>query len=171
MKAALSGDADHILTMDADFSHNPSYIPELLAALSQWDVVIGSRYVDGGGTRYCTLPRRVLSHGANRFARAMLGLQAGDATAGFRGYRRAVLGSIALDEIKSDGYSFLVEILSCCQRAGWSIGEVPIIFENRQCGDSKISKAEIYKAVGTVLRLSRDRIRLPVDARPPAAIG
>jgi dolichol-phosphate mannosyltransferase len=168
LKLALAGDADPILTMDADFSHNPFYIPDLLASLSRWDVVIGSRYIEGGGTRFCTLPRQVLSRGANLFARAMLGLQAEDGTAGFRGYRRAVLNAIALDAIKSDGYSFLVEVLYRCQRGGWSIGEVPIVFENRQCGDSKISKTEIWKAVGTVLRLSRERFRPPVDVTPPA---
>jgi len=90
IKAALAGGADLVLTMDADFSHHPRYIPGLLAGLSQFDVVIGSRYVDGGGTRYCTWPRKALSRGANLFARTVLSLDAGDATAGFRAYRRPV---------------------------------------------------------------------------------
>jgi dolichol-phosphate mannosyltransferase len=145
--------------MDADFSHHPRYIPDLLAALVHYDVVIGSRYVPGGGTLYCTLPRQVLSRGANLFARTVLGLHAGDATAGFRGYRRAVLESIALDQIVSNGYSFLIEMLYHCQRQGWSIGEVPICFENRQRGASKISKTEILKAQQTVLRLGWERLR------------
>ncbi len=159
MKAALVNGAAYILTMDADFSHHPRYLPNLLAALTQFDVVIGSRYVPGGGTLYCTLPRRALSRGANLFARTVLSLRAGDATAGFRGYRRAVLESIALDEIRSDGYSFLVEMLYRCQRRGWRIGEVPIVFENRQRGASKISKAEILKAIQTVMRLARERVQ------------
>ena len=158
MKAALAGHMHHILTMDADFSHHPRYILNVLAMLSRFDVVIGSRYVAGGGTRYCTLPRKALSHGANLFVRTTLGLHVGDATAGFRGYRRAVLESIALDEIVSDGYSFLIEMLYRCQRQGWCIGEVPIIFEDRQRGASKISKFEILKAVQTVARLGRDRL-------------
>ncbi len=159
MKAALVNGAAYILTMDADFSHHPRYLPNLLAALTQFDVVIGSRYVPGGGTLYCTLPRRALSRGANLFARTVLSLRAGDATAGFRGYRRAVLESIALDEIRSDGYSFLVEMLYRCQRWGWRIGEVPIVFENRQRGASKISKAEILKAIQTVMRLAWERVQ------------
>jgi len=159
MKAALAGGTDYVLTMDADFSHHPSYLPGLLVTLARFDVVVGSRYVPGGGTAYCTLPRKALSRGANLFAHVMLGLHTGDATAGFRGYRRAVLESIALDQIVSNGYSFLIELLYRCQSRGWRIGEVPIRFENRQRGASKISKTEILKAMQTVLRLSWERAR------------
>jgi dolichol-phosphate mannosyltransferase len=159
MKAALSDGMACILTMDADFSHHPRYLPDLMAALGRYDLVIGSRYVPGGGATYCTLPRRTLSRGANLIARTVLGLSAGDATAGFRGYRRAVLESIPLDEIVSEGYSFLIEMLYRCQQRGWSMGEVPIVFENRQRGASKISKIEIVKAMQTVLRLGWERIR------------
>jgi glycosyltransferase involved in cell wall biosynthesis len=158
MKAAIAAGVGYIITMDADFSHHPRYIPDLLAALERYDVVIGSRYVAGGDTLYCTTPRKALSRGANLFARTMLNLQAGDATAGFRGYRRAVLESIDLDEILSDGYSFLIEMLYRCQQRGWCVGEVPIVFENRQRGASKISKTEILKALGTVGRLASERL-------------
>ena len=158
MKAALSNGAAWIVTMDADFSHHPRYIPAILTGLTEFDVVIGSRYTPGGGTLYCTAPRKALSRGANLFARTLLSLQAGDATAGFRGYRRRVLDSIALDEIRSNGYSFLIEMLYRCQQQGWSIGEVPIIFENRQRGASKISKTEILKAMQTVVRLGFERL-------------
>jgi glycosyltransferase involved in cell wall biosynthesis len=158
MKAGLEGGARYVLTMDADFSHHPRYVPDLLAGLAEYDVVIGSRYVPGGGTRYCTAPRKALSRGANLFARTALSLRAGDATAGFRGYRRAVLESIALDEIVSNGYSFLIEMLYRCQRQGWRIGEVPIVFENRQRGASKISRSEILRAMQTVLRLGSERL-------------
>lgn len=157
MTVALAQGASQILTMDADFSHHPRYIPDLLAMLPVCDMVIGSRYVQGGGTLYCTATRRILSRGANQFARSMLRLEAGDATAGFRAYRRSVLESVALDEIVSDGYSFLIEMLYRCQQQGWQVGEVPIIFENRQRGASKISKAEILKAVQTVLQLSLEK--------------
>ncbi|MFC2029295.1 polyprenol monophosphomannose synthase [Chloroflexota bacterium] len=159
MKAALAGDAGQIVTMDADFSHHPRYLPDLLAALDQFDMVIGSRYVSGGDTLNCTLPRKALSRGANLFARTVLSLEVEDATAGFRGYRRAVLESIPLDDIVSDGYSFLVEMLYHCQRNGWNIGEVAIVFENRQRGSSKISKTEILKAMQTVGRLGWERLR------------
>lgn len=171
MKAALAAGPDYVLTMDADFSHHPRYIPDVLAALNQYDVVIGSRYVLGGGTQYCTLPRRALSRGANLFARTVLSLQAGDATAGFRGYRRQVLESIALDEIKSDGYSFLIELLYRCQRRGWRIGEVPIIFENRQRGASKISRGEILKAMQTVGRLGSERLGNRIGLAPAPSEG
>jgi len=157
MKAALSNGSALIATMDADFSHPPRYLPALLGALDRFDVVIGSRYTPGGGTLHCTAPRKALSRGANMVARTVLSLPAGDATAGYRGYRRAVLESIALDEILSDGYSFLVELLYCCQRQDWQVGEVPIIFENRQRGASKISKTEIFKAMQTVGRLGWER--------------
>jgi len=159
MKAALSNGVACVLTMDADFSHHPRYLPDLMAALGRYDVVIGSRYVAGGGTLYCTRPRQVLSQGANLVARTVLGLSAADATAGFRGYRRAVLESIPLDEIVSEGYSFLIEMLYRCQRRGWRMGEVPIVFENRQRGASKISKIEILRAMQTVLRLGWERLR------------
>lgn len=169
MKAALDSDTAQIVTMDADFSHQPRYIPDLLAALDRLDVVIGSRYVPGGGTLQCTLPRKMLSRGANLFARTVLRLQASDATAGFRGYRRAVLESIALDEIVSDGYSFLIEMLHSCQQQGWQIGEVPIVFENRQRGASKISRTEILKAMQTVVRLGWERLGKGTGASPPPA--
>jgi dolichol-phosphate mannosyltransferase len=161
MKLALTQDdgVAYILTMDADFSHHPRYLPDLLAALERYDDDICSRYLSGGGTLYCTPARKALSRGANLFARTVLSLRASDATAGFRGYRRAVLESIGLDQIVSNGYSFLIEMLYRCQQQGWRIGEVPIVFENRQRGASKISKAEIGKAIQTVLRLVWERAR------------
>jgi dolichol-phosphate mannosyltransferase len=167
MRAALASGVDRILTMDADFSHHPRYIPDLVRGLEQFDVVIGSRYVPGGGTLFCTAPRKALSRGANLFARAVLCLEAGDATAGFRGYRREVLESIALDGILSNGYSFLIEMLYLCQREGWRIGEVPIVFENRQRGASKISRTEILKAMQTVLRLGWERVARKQDNPDP----
>lgn len=164
MEAALAAGALQILTMDADFSHHPRHIPDLLATLGTFDVAIGSRYVVGGDTLYCTAPRKALSRAANLFARIALGLQANDATAGFRGYRRAVLESIPLEDIVSNGYSFLVEMLYRCQQRGWRIAEVPITFENRQRGASKISRAEILRAMQTVGRLGLERLGERLDA-------
>jgi len=151
---ALSLGADRVITMDADFSHHPRYIPALLTRSETADLVIGSRYVDVGGTLNCTLARRVLSRSANTFARIALGLRAHDCTAGFRCYRREVLESIGLDTILSDGYSFLIEMLYRSQKMGHKIEEVPIIFEDRRRGASKISRGEILKALYTVVRLS-----------------
>jgi dolichol-phosphate mannosyltransferase len=156
---ALAGGADVICTMDADFSHNPRYIPAMVEKIGQGhDLVVGSRYVRGGGTSGCTLARKLLSWGANAFARTILGLRAHDTTAGFRCYRREVLEGMDLDRIKASGYSFLIEMLYRVQRHGWQAGEVPIVFENRRLGTSKISKNEITRAVGTVLRLGWTRL-------------
>jgi dolichol-phosphate mannosyltransferase len=159
-RQALAEGADLICTMDADFSHNPRYIPGLVDKIGQgYDLVIGSRYVRGGGTSGCTFARELLSWGANAFARTMLGLRAHDTTAGFRCYRREVLKRLALDEIKASGYSFLIEMLYRVQRYGWQVGEVPIVFENRRLGTSKISRDEIIRALGTVLRLAWARLK------------
>jgi hypothetical protein len=129
-------------------------------------VVIGSRYVAGGGSRNCTWKRIVLSRTANLVARVLLGLEARDATAGFRLYHREVLESIPLGQIFSSGYSFLVEMLFMCQRRGWSVGEIPIIFEDRRKGQTKISRSEILKAQYTVLRLFIRRLRGGEPRRP-----
>ncbi|MBN1286649.1 MAG: polyprenol monophosphomannose synthase [Anaerolineae bacterium] len=159
-----------LMTMDADFSHNPRYIPDMVAKSAEYDLVIGSRYVPGGGAENCSLPRVLLSRGANLFAKIMLNLHAGDCTAGFRCYRREVLETIPLEQIFSSGYSFLVEMLFLTQRAGFRVGEVPIIFENRQLGASKISRQEIFKAQYTVVRLAARRV-LAGDAQALAMLG
>ena len=150
-----------ILTMDADFSHDPCYIPLMLTEAQHSHLVIGSRYVRGGGARDCLPWRVALSRGANLFAKAMLGLQAHDCTAGFRCYRREALERINLDKIRSEGYSYLIEMLYRVQQAGFRVGEVPILFINRRRGASKISRSEIVRAMGTVLRLWRARVSLP----------
>lgn len=164
MRRAFELNCDPIVTMDADFSHNPRYIPALLAGLENFDVVIGSRYVRGGGMEGRDTRLRVVSWGANLFARTMLNLKAHDCTAGFRAYRPPVLESIDLDRIFSNGYSFLIEMLFLCQARGWRVGEAPIIYEDRRAGTSKISRAEIYKATYTVLRLTYRRMRMAKDA-------
>jgi len=160
---------DPIGTMDADFSHHPRYIPDLLKGLEDADMMIGSRYVPGGGTKDFGLGRRMLSRGANTFAKTVLGLTAADCTAGFRVYRRETLDSIDLEAIFSNGYSFLLEILFLVQAGGWKVGESPILFEDRREGTSKISRKEISKAVYTVLRLFAQRGRAPSGRPRPQA--
>lgn len=157
-KFALTLPTECIVTMDADFSHHPRYIPSLIAQTRVYDLSIGSRYVDGGGAVNCNLWRRFLSTLGNTVARLILGLKASDCTAGFRCYRRQVLEAIDLDSIFSSGYSFLVEMLYQCQQLGYRVGEVPIVFENRRQGASKISRSEILKATYTVLRLGWERL-------------
>jgi len=158
--------AGRVMTMDADFSHNPRYIPSMIDLSESKDVVIGSRYVAGGGSENCTWKRIWLSKIANFIARTLLGLQARDTTAGFRLYHRPVLESIPLDQIFSSGYSFLVEMLFMCQRRGWNIGEVPIIFEDRRKGMTKISRQEVFKAQYTVFRLFLRRLFRHKPVRP-----
>lgn len=118
-----------MLTMDADFSHHPRYIPAILEKAAQADLVIGSRYVPGGHVGY-PLHRRALSRTANLVARLALGLHAQDCTAGFRLYRDYTLRSIPLDRIFSNGYSFLVELLTLIEKRGYRIVEVPIAFKD-----------------------------------------
>jgi dolichol-phosphate mannosyltransferase len=159
-KYGLQRGYDHILTMDADFSHLPQYIPALIEqSLREADLVVGSRYVKGGGIRGCTLPRKAVSWSANAFASFILGLPVLDCTARFRCYRREVLQSIDLDALDSDGYSLPIEILFACQRQGWQVDELPILFENRRGGTSKRSNQELTKALYTVLRLGKKRLR------------
>jgi dolichol-phosphate mannosyltransferase len=158
-KLALAQGADRVVTMDADFSHNPRYIPAVTKLTEQHHVGIGSRYVPGGGvTANWGIHRKLLSWGANHFARVVLGLKARDCTAGFRCYRREVLQNIDLDRTFSNGYSFLLEMMYKCQRLGYTFGETPILFENRHRGDSKISQHEIFKAMYTVVRLGVSRL-------------
>ncbi len=166
---ALDQGYDRILTMDADFSHNPRYIPALLRLTEDYDLAIGSRYVPGGGVRLWGWHRRVLSRGANLFARTLLGLQAHDCTAGFRCYRATVLEAINPHSIQADGYSYLLEMLWRVQRAGFRIAETPIVFTDRRRGASKISQKEIFHAAGTVFRLvfaTPDPISRPLSSRP-----
>lgn len=157
-RQAIAAGADPILTMDADFSHDPSYLPAMLEASSRYDLVIGSRYVPGGGVRDWPWHRRLNSWGANTLAHIILGLHARDCTAGFRCYRRQVLETVDPASIRANGYSYLIEMLYACQRAGYKIGEVPIIFTDRRLGKSKISQREIFKAGRTVLRLAARRL-------------
>lgn len=152
----------HILiTMDADHSHNPLYLPAILSAIENNDVVIGSRYIRDGGTINWRIRRILLSWLANRFARFMLRLNGNDLTSGFRAYRREILEKIGLDQVRSNGYSYLVEMLFRAQQNDARVGEVPIIFYDRTMGNSKISRKEVYRGVLTLfrLRLTSKRLR------------
>lgn len=169
--AAARLGAQRVFTMDADFSHPPGAIPRMLAASQRYELVIGSRYVAGGGTRHWGWHRRLLSRGANTFARASLGLVAHDCTAGFRCYHAGLLERLDLDAIRSDGYAFLVESLLACQRCGATVGEVPILFTDREHGASKISQREIVRALQTVGRLALRRGRAALIGRRPVKVA
>jgi dolichol-phosphate mannosyltransferase len=157
-RRALAEGAEFICEMDADFSHDPSYLPELLAAAeARYDLVLGSRYVRGGGTVNWGVVRQLISRGGNVYARAILGLPVMDATGGFRCYRRRVLERIDLDAIHSNGYSFQIEMLYRTLRAGFQVGEVPIVFPDRRVGQSKMSRRIVLEALLTVWRLRFSR--------------
>ena len=151
---ALERGYDPVLTMDADFSHNPRYVPLLVELSERYDLSIGSRYVSGGGVRLWGLPRRALSRGANLLARLLLGLHAHDCTAGFRCYRAEMLRVIDPSSIRADGYSYLIEMIWRIESAGFTVAETPVVFTDRRHGTSKISSNEILKAGSTVLRLA-----------------
>jgi len=138
---ALADGADYIIEMDADFSHPPATIPQMLAAMAEYDVAVGSRYAPGGRLDEHWSPwRRLLSWWANSvYARLILGLQVHDATAGFKCFRRQVLEGIHWNGIYSNGYAFQVEIAYICQRKGYRVVEIPIKFNERARGQSKMS--------------------------------
>lgn len=152
-KFALDRGYRYIITMDADFSHQPCYLPKMLELAASADLVIGSRYVPGGGTSGWPVHRRFISGFANWLARTVLGLSAHDCTAGFRCYRRETLIRVDPDTILSSGYSFLIEMLYKVETQHMRVVELPIIFVDRIAGKSKISRYEIYKALYTLGRL------------------
>ena len=153
-RRALAEGAQFIYEMDADFSHDPAYLPTLLeAAETHYDLVLGSRYVPGGGTTDWGLVRKLISRGGNVYAGVILGLPVHDATGGFRCYRRSVLETIDLDAIRSTGYGFQVEMVYRAIQAGFRVGEIPIIFPDRRVGKSKMSRKIVAEALVNVVRL------------------
>ncbi len=154
MRFAIEHRFDYLLNLDADWSHHPSHIPALLAGMADHDVMIGSRYVPGGGVEGgFTLKRRLMSSGINGYARLMLGLTSRDNSGAFRCYRVSKLAEIDLDQVRSRGYSFQEEILFWCQEVGCRIGETPIVFRDRRAGSSKLVLSEAVAALGILLQL------------------
>lgn len=156
--ALTRSDIDCVFEMDADFSHRPEYIPEFLKAIREADLVLGSRYIPGGGVRNWNFVRRVISRGGSMFARVILGLPANDCTGGYRCFRREALGKLDLDTISAEGFGFQVEMLNACHRAGLRVKEIPIIFPDREKGTSKISKKIVFEAFFMVCRLRTKNI-------------
>ena len=153
LRRALATDAALIYQMDADLSHNPEYLPALAAAAADYDVVIGSRYLQGVSVVNWPLHRIFLSTFANRYIRAVTRLTPADCTSGFRCWRREALALIPLDRVASAGYAFLVEMLYRAMQNGSRIGEVPIIFVERRQGQSKVSRAVLIESLVTPWRL------------------
>lgn len=146
--------SDLIITMDSDLSHDPECISSFINLCSNGcDVVIGSRYIAGGGIENWSFYRRIISRGANFLASTILGVRVHDMTTGYRCYKKEVIQAIDLKTIKSEGYSFLEEILYRCNQKKFTICETPIVFADRKYGKSKLSKSEMFKFLLTILRL------------------
>jgi dolichol-phosphate mannosyltransferase len=161
MQYAIGRGYDYMVNLDADFSHPPRNLPQLIAGLAErdqhagwrYDVMIGSRYVAGSAIEGWPLKRHVMSRGVNLYARCLLGLAPRDCSGAFRAYRVELLRKLDFDAIRSRGYSFQEEILWLLKRAGARFGEIPITFVERQYGQSKINSKEAYAAIGVIFRL------------------
>jgi dolichol-phosphate mannosyltransferase len=154
---ALEAGAELVLEMDSDFSHDPADLPRLIAAADTADLVLGSRYVPGGGVTEWGSVRRLLSRGGSAYARILLGIPVRDLTGGFKCFHRRVLEAIELEDVHADGYGFQIELTYKAVRAGFSVTEVPILFRERRVGSSKMNTRIALEAVWKVpaLRLRR----------------
>jgi dolichol-phosphate mannosyltransferase len=153
---ALDAGAELVVEIDCDFSHDPADVPRLVAAAADADLVLGSRYVPGGGVENWGLIRRSISAGGSIYARLVLGVRVRDLTSGFKCFRRAVLEAIPLDEVHSRGYAFQIELTYRALRKGFRVRELPIRFSDRVVGGSKMSRAIVLEAIWKVplLRLA-----------------
>lgn len=163
---ALSRDFDTVIQMDADFSHDPSYLPALLAEIRNADLVIGSRYTAGGGTRNWSLPRRIISKAGNVVAEIGLGVKVRDATGGYRVFRRSTIEQLHFDDLRLRGYGFQIEVVFQVERRGLRIKEVPIIFVERVAGNSKMSKDIALEAFLHIIRRRIGLIRGVPEPEP-----
>ncbi len=156
-KYAVQQDVDCVFEMDADFSHDPAMIPRFIEEIASCDVVIGSRYISGINVVNWPMSRLLLSYFANIYTRVVTGMSIRDTTSGYKCFRREVLENIDLDNVRSDGYAFQIEMNFRCWRKGYRIREIPIIFVDRRSGTSKLSQGVINEAVWIVwwLRLQR----------------
>jgi dolichol-phosphate mannosyltransferase len=153
MVYALEHDYDLFVNMDADFSHHPRYLPAILAGMDRHDVMIGSRYVTGGGSENWPLSRRLMSRGINTIVAVLMRIPARDCSGAYRCYRVAKLREAQLERVLSRGYSFQQEVLYRCRKAGCKIGETPIIFENRRAGKSKVNVREAVRSIAMIFRI------------------
>jgi dolichol-phosphate mannosyltransferase len=147
---ALSRPYKYIFEMDADFSHQPRYIPEFLRTIEHYDLVLGSRWVDGGGTENWSLVRKFISRGGSLYARSILGLGIKDLTGGFKCFRREVLEALDLESVQTTGYAFQIELTYRALQQGFRVKEIPIVFYERIAGTSKMSSKIVVEAVQKV---------------------
>jgi dolichol-phosphate mannosyltransferase len=154
---ALDAGADLVLEMDADFSHDPADLPRLIAAAANADLVLGSRYVEGGSVTDWGLLRRLVSRGGSWYARMLLGVTVRDLTGGFKCFRRSVLEALDLERVHADGYGFQIELTYLAITAGFRVAEIPIVFRDRRVGQSKMNARIALEAVWKVPALRRRR--------------
>lgn len=152
-RQALARGYEVVFEMDADFSHNPAYLPRFLEAIKEADLVIGSRYVEGGGVENWTFSRKLISLGGSMYARFILGVPYRDLTGGFKCFRRETLSAIDLDGVHSEGYSFQIEITYRVHQKGLRIREIPIVFSDRVGGKSKMSWKIFLEAIFRVWQM------------------
>jgi dolichol-phosphate mannosyltransferase len=169
-RRALAGGAGLIVEMDCDFSHDPAYLPRMLEASQRADLVLGSRYVAGGGVSDWGPLRQVISRGGSAYARLLLGVEVRDLTGGFKCFRREVLEAIDLDSIQARGYAFQVEMTYRAIRQGFTVVEVPIVFRDRRVGASKMDRSILAEAVWQVPQMrfgyrGREKPQTGVDRR------
>ena len=151
---ALGHQYQYVIEMDADFSHDPRYLPGLIdTAVSGADIALGSRYVPGGGTVNWGVSRQILSQGGSLYARTILGVKVRDLTGGFKCFNRRVLEAIDLDAVQSSGYAFQIELTYRALKKGFTVKEVPIVFEDRRVGQSKMSRKIFLEAITMVWKL------------------
>ena len=155
---ALAAGYGRIVEMDADFSHDPAQLPALLEASKSADLVLGSRYVRGGGTSNWGFGRRLLSKGGSLYARLILGIPVRDLTGGFKCFRRQVLEAIDLPSVSSSGYAFQIELTYRALKRGFTVREVPILFADRRVGRSKMSRRIVAEALWMVWKIRRYRV-------------
>lgn len=161
----LTDEFTHFVEMDADLSHDPADLPRLMAAADSADLVIGSRYVEGGAVSGWSPGRHMLSRAANTYVRVLLGLAVMDSTSGFRCYRREVLEAVPLGSVASEGYAFQVEMAYRTLRAGFRVTEIPIVFRERSQGRSKMSRQIVLEGILWVTRMGLDRLGSAVRRR------
>jgi len=160
-KWALEKGYEYIFEMDADFSHHPIYLPRFIEALENGaDLAIGSRYIQGGGVKGWGLNRKIISKGGSTYAKVILGLPLNDLTGGYKCFKREVLESIGLDKVRSNGYSFQIELTYRTVLANYKVVEVPIIFEDREVGVSKMSKNIFVEALKMVWWMRKNRKKI-----------
>jgi dolichol-phosphate mannosyltransferase len=152
---ALDAGAELVLEMDSDFSHDPADLPRLIGAAEDADLVLGSRYVPGGGVSDWGLMRRLVSRGGSWYARRILGVPIRDLTGGFKCFRRSVLEHLDLDAVSADGYGFQIELTYRALKAGFRVTEIPIVFRDRRVGESKMNARIALEAVWKVPALRR----------------